>query len=107
MKDGKRCSGSIPYGYNRLPNDKQTLVVDPVASEVVKRIFLLANDGKSTRAIAEILTEEKSFNPCGIRKGIPPRTVQRQQVHKPLSLGNVNDKKYFRQAGISRTHRFA
>ena len=31
MKDGKRCSGSIPYGYNRLPSDKQTLVVDPVA----------------------------------------------------------------------------
>ena len=40
MKDGKRCSGSIPYGYNRLATDKQTLVVDPVASEVVKRIFL-------------------------------------------------------------------
>ena len=37
MKDGKRCSGSIPYGYNRLATDKQTLVVDPVASEVVKR----------------------------------------------------------------------
>ena len=29
MKDGKRCSGSIPYGYNRLATDKQTLVVDP------------------------------------------------------------------------------
>ena len=25
MSDGKRCSGSIPYGYNRLPEDKQTL----------------------------------------------------------------------------------
>ena len=35
MNDGKRCSGSIPYGYNRLPEDKQTLVVDPVASQVV------------------------------------------------------------------------
>lgn len=23
MSDGKRCSGSIPYGYNRLPEDKQ------------------------------------------------------------------------------------
>ena len=23
MKDGKRCSGSIPYGYNRLATDKQ------------------------------------------------------------------------------------
>ena len=32
MSDGKRCSGSIPYGYNRLPEDKQTLVVDPVTS---------------------------------------------------------------------------
>ena len=41
MKDGKRCSGSIPYGYNRLPSDKQTLVVDPVASEVVKRMNVI------------------------------------------------------------------
>lgn len=64
MKDGKRCSGSIPYGYNRLPNDKQTLVVDPVASEVVKRIFLLANEGKSPRTIAELLTEEKVLIPA-------------------------------------------
>lgn len=38
MRDGKRCSGSIPYGYNRLPGDKQTLVVDPEAAEVVKRM---------------------------------------------------------------------
>lgn len=68
MKDGKRCSGSIPYGYNRLPNDKQTLVVDPVASEVVKRIFLLANEGKSTRAIAETLTEEKVLIPSAYAK---------------------------------------
>ena len=38
MSEGLRCSGSIPYGYNRLPDDKQKLVVDPVASKVVKRI---------------------------------------------------------------------
>ena len=36
MKDGKRCSGSIPYGYNRVEGDKQTLVVDPEAAEVVR-----------------------------------------------------------------------
>ena len=34
-------------------------MVDPVAAEVVKRIFQLADEGKSPRAIAEILTEEK------------------------------------------------
>ena len=42
MSEGLRCSGSIPYGYNRLPDDKQKLVVDPVASKVVKRIFDMA-----------------------------------------------------------------
>ena len=72
MKDGKRCSGSIPYGYNRLPTDKQTLVIDPVASEVVKHIFLLANEGKSTRAIAEILTEEKVLIPAAYAKEYHP-----------------------------------
>lgn len=68
MKEGKRCSGSIPFGYNRLPSDKQTLVVDPVASEVVKRIFHLAGEGKSPRAIAETLTEEKVLIPTAYAK---------------------------------------
>ena len=75
MKDGKRCSGSIPYGYNRLPSDKQTLVVDPVASEVVKRIFLLANEGKSPRTIAEILTEEKVLIPAAYAKEYHPEQL--------------------------------
>ncbi len=68
MKDGKRCSGSIPYGYNRLPGDKQTLVVDPVASEVVKRIFNLANEGKSPGEISDILTEDKVLIPAAYLK---------------------------------------
>lgn len=59
MNDGKRCSGSIPYGYNRLPEDKQTLVVDPVASQVVKHIFELAAESLTPPAIARQLTEEK------------------------------------------------
>ena len=59
MNDGKRCSGSIPYGYNRLPGDKQTLVVDPVASKVVKHIFALAADGYNPPTIAKKLTEEE------------------------------------------------
>ncbi len=96
MKDGKRCSGSIPYGYNRLPSDKQTLVVDPVASEVVKRIFLLANDGKSPRAIAEILTEEKVLIPAHTQRNITPNSTTATSFQKPLSLGNVNHKKDFR-----------
>ena len=54
----------IVKDMSRLATDKQTLVVDPVASAVVKRIFLLANEGKSPRAIAELLTEEKVLIPA-------------------------------------------
>lgn len=79
MKDGKRCSGSIPYGYNRVPSDKQALVVDPVAAEVVKRIFLLANEGKSTRAIAEKLTEEKVLIPSAYAKEYHPEQYNGQK----------------------------
>ena len=83
MKDGKRCSGSIPYGYNRLSNDKQTLVVDPVASEVVKRIFLLANEGKSPRAIAELLTEEKVLIPAAYAQKYHPEQYNGTKFSNP------------------------
>lgn len=87
MKDGKRCSGSIPYGYNRLPTDKQTLVVDPVASEVVKRIFLLANEGKSPREIAEILTEEKVLIPSAHAKEYHPEQYNGIKFTDPYLWG--------------------
>ena len=87
MKDGKRCSGSIPYGYNRLPNDKQTLVVDPLASEVVKRIFLLANEGKSPRTIAELLTEEKVLIPAAYAKKYHPEQYNGTKFSNPYLWG--------------------
>ena len=49
MKDGKRCSGSIPYGYNRLATDKQTLVVDPVASGGGKAYLSACQRGQKVR----------------------------------------------------------
>ena len=87
MKDGKRCSGSIPYGYNRLATDKQTLVVDPVASAVVKRIFLLANEGKSPRAIAELLTEEKVLIPAAHAKEYHPEQYNGTTFSDPYLWG--------------------
>lgn len=63
MKDGMRCSGSIPYGYKRKPDDKQTLIVDEPAAEVVRKIFRLVCQGNSTTAIAEMLTADKVLIP--------------------------------------------
>ena len=53
MQDGKRCSGAIPYGYKRDPEDKNHLLIDEEAAKVVRRIFQMIIDGMGTKAIAK------------------------------------------------------
>lgn len=55
MRDGKRVSGAVPYGYYRKPEDKQTLYVDEVSASVVRCIFQLTCDGMGATAIADTL----------------------------------------------------
>ena len=85
MNEGKRCSGSIPYGYNRLPADKQKLIVDPIASKVVVYIFeLIAKGYKITQAAAK-LTEEKILIPSAYTLEYHP-----EQCNKKSLAGNCN-----------------
>lgn len=84
MRDGKRCSGSVPYGYNRLPGDKQTLVVDPMASKVVKYIFELADEGKNPSTIADILTEKKTLIPSAYMKEYHPEQYLGMKFSDPF-----------------------
>ena len=64
MENGLRCSGAIPYGYYRKPDDKQQLYIDEEAAVVIRRIFKMAAEGVPVTRIAEILTEEKVMNPA-------------------------------------------
>ena len=52
MKEGNRVSGSIPYGYYRKPDDKQTLYVDEEAAAVVRKIFDMAAHTNCTSSMA-------------------------------------------------------
>ena len=83
MKDGMRCSGSIPYGYKRKPDDKQTLIVDEPAAEVVRKIFRLACQGNSTTAIAEILTAEQVLIPAAYAALHNPKNCRHKSVKDP------------------------
>ena len=83
MKDGMRCSGSIPYGYKRKPDDKQTLIVDEPAAEVVRKIFRLACQGNSTTAIADILTAEQVLIPAAYAALHNPRNCRHKSVKDP------------------------
>ena len=61
--------GSIPkYGYLKDPTNHHRLVVDPVASLIVKRIFNMAYVGNSCYKIATILTNEKIPIPIVYKK---------------------------------------
>ena len=89
MADGKRCSGSIPYGYNRMPGDKQTLIVDPVASLVVKRIFDMADTGMSPNQIAKQLQEEQVLIPSAYTAKFHPEQNNGKRYFDPYGWSNT------------------
>ena len=60
---GERVTVNPPYGYLKDPNNPKNWIIDPVASEVVKRIFQEAKNGKSLSEIAKGLEKDKIFKP--------------------------------------------
>lgn len=62
-KAGERVTVNPPYGYLKAPNNPKNWIVDPVASEVVKRIFQEAKSGKSLSEISKGLKNDKIFKP--------------------------------------------
>ena len=90
MNDGKRCSGSIPYGYNRLPGDKQTFAkhiafelgllkaIDPTLQPIVSfvdGVRIVVSGGGKHIDVAELIV--------GLVQRI--QTVE-QRLHLPAHL---------------------
>lgn len=59
---GEYVYGQAPYGYKKGP-EKNTIVIDDYAAEIVRRIFHMAANGITVSAIAKILNEEKVMTP--------------------------------------------
>ena len=89
MKNGLRCSGSIPYGYMRIPGDKQKLYIDEEPANVVRRIFSLACEGKSLKQIATTLSEEKVMIPSEYAIQNRPKDCHCRSYHDPY-IWNTN-----------------
>lgn len=73
MKEGLRCSGAIPYGYMKSPEDKKKWIVDEEAAAVVQKIFSLCASGKGPTQIAKWLKQQQILNPTAYcyAKGLP------------------------------------
>lgn len=81
MKEGKRCSGSIPYGYVVDPEDKSHYLVDPEAAKVVKKIFAFAKSGLGPSQIAEQLSEDKILIPSAYSELYHPENCRNHNYH--------------------------
>ena len=61
---GEFIGAFAPYGYKKDPNDKNRLLIDDDAAEVVKSIFhWFVNDGYSKNGIAQKLNQQGVPNP--------------------------------------------
>lgn len=60
---GERVTVNPPYGYLKDSNNPKNWIIDPVASEVVRRIFQESKSGKSLSEIAKGLENDKIFKP--------------------------------------------
>lgn len=62
-RDGKYVSAFTPYGYLKDDDDKNKLVIDPYAGNVVRDIFRMKMSGMSQKAIAEYLDAHGILSP--------------------------------------------
>lgn len=58
---------NVPYGYVKDPENPRRWVVDPVAADVVKRIFDLCMEGRGPMQIANQLKADKVLTPSAYR----------------------------------------
>jgi hypothetical protein len=79
--NGKRLTNSCIFGYLKDPDDKNKWVVDPVAAEVVRRIFALSAQGKGPFQIAKILEADGVETP-GVYLGKMGLGTQRNRAVK-------------------------
>ncbi len=70
---GERVSGRAPFGYKNDPNDKNHLLIDESAAEIVKKIFNYCINGFGPTQIANKLKKEQ----------IPTITESKNKINNP------------------------
>ena len=103
---GLKNTGPSPYGYRNPPHgdpDRGRLQIVPEEAVAVRRIFKLASEGLSGRAIADTLTEEGIASPRG---GAWGKTTIVRMLKNPAYRGCHVSCGWVAQPG-SRTFRFS
>ena len=105
-KEGKVMTTYATYGYKKDPLDNNHYIIDQDIAPIVRRIFMLARNGKTPTEIGKILTDERTLVPSeicgnahtrkdGIKRGWNRNTVKKilQNVTYLGWVSNGNTKK--------------
>lgn len=68
--EGKCISAFAVYGYRKDPDDKNALIIDEYAADVVRKIFAWKTAGMSMAAIADKLNQSGVLSPMEYKKSL-------------------------------------
>jgi antitoxin component HigA of HigAB toxin-antitoxin module len=87
-EQGKYRANRPPYGYEKHPEDKYKLIIDPVTAPTVKRIFEMRLEKKSFGSIAKTLNNEGVICPNAYSAEKYERVEKKPKANK-WSTGSV------------------
>ena len=65
---GQFIGAFASYGYQKSPDDKNKLIIDPYAAEIVRKIFSMYGQGYGKSSIARWLNEQKILCPSEYKR---------------------------------------
>lgn len=90
IKEGAFIGNFAPYGYQKDPQNKNHLLVDPVAASIVREIFEWAEQGAAPSRIADTLNKRKVLTPAMYRcAGRPYLNLDDYSNRKEWTSGTV------------------
>lgn len=103
IKEGAFIGNFAPYGYQKDPEDKNHLLIDPAAASIVREIFQRAEEGEAPSRIAELLNQKNVLTPamyrCAGRPYLNPDSYSKRKewtsgtvcklLSNPVYLGHI------------------
>ena len=95
MREGAFIGNFAPYGYQKDPDDKHHLIVDPNTAPIVRQIFQMAARGRMPAEIAQDLNNRQ----------VPPPAVYRCQRHAHLDITQYSQSQTWTSSTVSHLFR--
>ena len=95
-KNAEFIGSWAPYGYRKDPNNKNSLLIDPAAAEIIKEIFQFYKNGFGINRIAQKLNKDKVPNPLSYKQRNgekinpnPEKSTIKRHLWTPCTISSI------------------